>query len=175
MMSIVTFKGFWPVNIIIQQTNIQNRTKCNFENKKQIIGKWVHFSEFRGFLNFERKFDLDVSSDKQWLGTHVSQFCPAGLKHFPFGLWVKIFDVFWYSKYMRSDAIFAVNWTAGLTQFSAVDLQRGGAHADPVPRHWHTPSIDRSRWSAEKGPIWPHQSFWKFPLRWVWSKTTFLS
>ena len=42
----------------IQQTNKQNRTKFEFENKKQIIQQWVDFLEFRVFFKFWEKVRL---------------------------------------------------------------------------------------------------------------------
>ena len=51
-----------------------------FEKNELIILKIVVFQEFRGFSDFERNFDFDVSTDKQWVVTRASQIWPAGLK-----------------------------------------------------------------------------------------------
>ena len=50
-----------------------------FEKNELIILKIVVFQEFRGFLDFERNFDFDVSTDKQRVVTRASQIWPAGL------------------------------------------------------------------------------------------------
>ena len=68
---------------LCRPSNKQNRTQLcltlEFEKNNRFIEKCVDFKEFRGFINYERKYDLGVNSDKRCLGTHVSQIYPAGL------------------------------------------------------------------------------------------------
>ena len=54
----------------------------SFEKNELTILKIVDFQEFRGFQDFWRSFDLDMSTYKQWVVTRASQIWPADLSSF---------------------------------------------------------------------------------------------